>query len=354
MTWIPFDPDRPVPDEEEEAPDEADLWFLPGPQEDDGLPPGSAPRPVVPPLFDAAPWAAAQAVLSGELAEVTQLFGELDARLRAGPEGWRHRLALREATDLSWWVGDRLGATRIALWVGLRVGSTDDTERALARIGWVARRLSGGPAPRDDLARFLERRSHAWASNDPEAAIEDPLTDLAELLDSGRALHPVTQAARVFHAWQVLGRDGVAPLEAAVLAARHGASMSRRAGQGALFLPLAQTGTDALRGQGDPARKLTAWLRGTTRATLASLLHLERVATWRAEAGAATRDLSGRTAPALLDLLEAWPQISAPLAEVRLAVSRAAVQRNLVALEARGLIREVTGQGRYRLWAAVL
>ena len=32
------------------------------------------------------------------------------------------------------------------------------------------------------------------------------------------------------------------------------------------------------------------------------------------------------------------------------AVSRAAVQRNLAWMEARGLIREMTGQGRYRMW----
>jgi len=29
---------------------------------------------------------------------------------------------------------------------------------------------------------------------------------------------------------------------------------------------------------------------------------------------------------------------------------RAAVQRNLALMEARGLIREVTGQGRFRMW----
>jgi CO/xanthine dehydrogenase Mo-binding subunit len=32
--------------------------------------------------------------------------------------------------------------------------------------------------------------------------------------------------------------------------------------------------------------------------------------------------------------------------------SRAAVQRNLPWMEARGLIREMTGQGRYRMWRA--
>jgi Fe2+ or Zn2+ uptake regulation protein len=40
------------------------------------------------------------------------------------------------------------------------------------------------------------------------------------------------------------------------------------------------------------------------------------------------------------------------MAETLTAASRAAVQRNLAWMETRGLIREVTGQGRYRMWCA--
>ena len=42
--------------------------------------------------------------------------------------------------------------------------------------------------------------------------------------------------------------------------------------------------------------------------------------------------------------------VSAPMAEALTAASRAAVQRDLAWMEARGLLREVTGQGRYRMW----
>ena len=38
------------------------------------------------------------------------------------------------------------------------------------------------------------------------------------------------------------------------------------------------------------------------------------------------------------------------MAEAMTGSSRAAVQRNLNWMEERGLIREVTGQGRYRMW----
>lgn len=60
--------------------------------------------------------------------------------------------------------------------------------------------------------------------------------------------------------------------------------------------------------------------------------------------------LSGRTPPALRKALSEWPLVSAPMAEALIGASRAAVQRNLAWMEDRGLIREVTGQGRFRMW----
>ena len=42
------------------------------------------------------------------------------------------------------------------------------------------------------------------------------------------------------------------------------------------------------------------------------------------------------------------------MAEALTGASRAAVQRNLKWMEDRGLIREVTGQGRFRMWRACL
>jgi Fe2+ or Zn2+ uptake regulation protein len=46
--------------------------------------------------------------------------------------------------------------------------------------------------------------------------------------------------------------------------------------------------------------------------------------------------------------------VSAPMAEAMTGASRAAVQRNLAWMEASGLIREVTGNGRYCMWKADL
>ena len=91
---------------------------------------------------------------------------------------------------------------------------------------------------------------------------------------------------------------------------------------------------------------------GATQATLAALLHLERLRDWETRTRTATRNLSGRTPPALIAALAAWPMLSAPMGEAMTGASRAAVQRNLDTLTTRGLIREVTGAGRFRVWTA--
>lgn len=339
----PFDDDYPgdLPDDPQGIPEE-DLWFLPGPMEDDDDPLGQPlPRADRRALFEPDEWRAAEQALAGPLAGLSLAFGELDLRLRQGPPGLRLRLALQEVATLSWWAGTRFPVERLGLWLALRVGSTADSEAALARAGWATRRLTHGPTPSQDIGGFLDR---------PGESIED----LTVLLRSLTGLHPVTQAAVLFQAWRLIGPETARDLEAAVVAARHGAAMSRLPGQGAPFLPLATGGPGGLQGQGEPRRKLAAWIAGAEQSVLAALLHLERLTAWRQRAEDATGDLSGRVPALLLDVIEGWPLVAAPLAETETGASRAAVQRNLDRLTDRGLIEEITGQGRFRLWRARL
>jgi Fic family protein len=138
-------------------------------------------------------------------------------------------------------------------------------------------------------------------------------------------------------------------VEAAVLGSR------LAAGQGTLpFLPLALTGFSALTASGGPEARLAGWISGAHRAVLSALMTLDRLASWRARAEADTADLQGRTPALLIASMAAHPMLAAPQAEAETGASRAAVQRNLDVLQARGLIREVTGQGRFRVWAAAI
>lgn len=138
-------------------------------------------------------------------------------------------------------------------------------------------------------------------------------------------------------------------MEAAVTAARIAASE----GKGAVFAPLSMGGEGGLRAGGPPTDRLARWLDGMENASLTAMRRLDDIEAWSERAKAEMTPLSGKTPPALRAVLTEWPLVSAPMAEAKTGASRAAVQRNLAWMEARGLIHEVTGQGRFRMWRAV-
>ena len=334
--------------EDAEATSEDDLWFLPGPieEESDDLPPGPRAEPRETAVLD--DWRKAEAGHAARLARVASKLGALDDRLRRGPEGWRHRLALIEAADLSWLVGDRIGLDRLALWMSMRLSGVNDDTAALARVGWAVRRMTGGPGPEVDLSAFLDRRDPGNLSYEAE-----PFADRAggwlDLMAQAAELHPITRACMGFHLWSLagLGQQGDR-MEVVVTAARIAASE----GMGAVFAPLAMGGAGVLRTGGLPADRLARWLDGMESACLTAMPHLDEIEAWSARAEAAMATLSGKTPNALRAVLTEWLLVSAPMAASMTGASRTAIQRNMTWMEARGLVREVTGQGRYRMWRA--
>ena len=336
--------------EEAEELSEDELWFLPAPIEDvpDDLPPGPRAEPCETAVLD--DWRKAEAGQAARLARVAGRLGALDERLKRGPEGWRHRLALIEAADLSWFAGDRIGPDRLALWISLRLSGVQDDTAALARVGWAVRRLTGGPSPEVDLSAFLDRR-------DPESLDRyvEPFADRADgwldLMEQAADLHPITRSCLGFHVWSLagLGQHGD-QMEAAVTAARIAASE----GRGAVFAPMAMGGAGGLSAVGPPADRLARWLDGIATACLTATRHLDDIEAWSMRAETEMALLSGKTPPTLRSVLTEWPLVSAPMAEALTGNSRAAVQRNLAWMEAHGLIREVTGQGRFRMWRPII
>ena len=340
----PFEAGR----EDVEQASEDDLWFLPGPAEEetDYLPPGPRAEPKENEVYG--DWQRAEASCAARLARVAGRLGAVDDRLRRGPEGWRHRLALIEAAELSWFVGDRIGPDRLALWMSMRLSGVQEDTSALARIGWAVRRLTGGPGPEDDLAAFLDRRDPESISDD-----EEPFSDRAgawlDLMTRAAELHPITRACMGFHVWSLAGLGQHSDqLEAAVTAGRIAAGE----GRGVIFAPLAMGGAGGLRAGGSPRDRLVRWLTGMEEACLTAMRNLDDIEAWSTKAETRMSALSGKTPPALRRTLAEWPLVSAPMAEALTGASRAAVQRNLAWMEARGLIREVTGQGRFRMWRA--
>ncbi len=356
--------------------DDADLWFLPGPMEDepDYLPPGPAPEPKESDVVDA--WRAAEAGQAAQLARVAARLGILDERLRRGPAGWRQRLALIEAADFSWLTQERIGLDRLSLYMALRVSTVTDDAQALYRIGWTVRRLTGGPAPLarrsgvGDLETFLDRRARLGQGERlDEAKAPSLMVDMAEreafedraagwlaMMNQAENLHPVTRACMGFHLWHVAELSPIDdPLEAAVTASRVAITELAPSGSmpGAIFAPIAMGGGGGFRAIGDPPARLARWLNAMESATFAALRRLEEIEAWAAAAERAMAPLSGKTPPMLRNLFASWPLVSVQMAEKLTGTHRATVQRNIDWMEERGLIREVTGQGRYRMWRIV-
>lgn len=331
---------------------ENDLWFLPGPPDDESdlLPPGPRAGPSDTGMLDS--WARAEAGQAARLARVAGRLGALDDRLKRGPEGWRHRLALVEAADLSWLVGDRIGPDRLALWIAMRLAGVQEDTAALARVGWAVRRLTAGPGPEVDLSAFLDRRDPENTADEAEL-FSDRAGGWLDLMARAMDLHPISRACMGYHLWSLagLGQQGDR-MEAAVTAARIAAGEGPDAQGGAVFAPLAMGAAGGLWSGGSPAERLKCWLDGMESACMTAMRHLDDIEAWSARAEAEMSPLSGKTPPALRAVLTEWPLISAPMAETLTGASRAAIQRNLAWMEELGLVREVTGQGRYRMWRA--
>ncbi|MGY3439671.1 MULTISPECIES: hypothetical protein [unclassified Marinovum] len=329
----------------EADPEEEDLWFMPDQPDDE--PDYLSPLPRADPdeREITLAWEAAQSVHARRVAHIAARFGALDDRLKRAPEGWRHRLALLEASDLSWLSGDRVSVDRLGLWQTLRLSAADEDTSALQRAAWTFRRLSGGAGPDADLAAFLGRL---------DIAGDEPLSDKIEAwtvaMGLAAGLHPVVLGCFAFHIWPLtgIGRQGDI-LEGAVVAARLAASEGQG---GALFLPVLLGTGGAPRG-GPPAERLHAWLQASEQGILRAMRHLDDLERWEMRARAGAKHLSGRTPPRLIEILRDWPLVTAPMAEALTGASRAAVQRNLTWFEAQGLVQEVTGQGRFRVWRAV-
>ena len=186
--------DDPLADAEGlEEMSEDDLWFLPGQMEvePDYLPPG--PRAELRETAVLDDWRKAEASNAAHLARVAGRIGALDDRMHRGPEGWRHRLALMQAADLSWFVGDRIGADRLALWISMRLSGVQDDTAALARVGWAVRRLTGGPGPEVDLSAFLDRRDPENIADEAET-FADRAGGWLDLMAQTADLHPITHA----------------------------------------------------------------------------------------------------------------------------------------------------------------
>lgn len=296
------------------------------------------------PFADPGAWARAEGQLPRALADAAAAMARLAARLEY--LGGAARVLPLELAELSWQSGARVGADLICLHLAGagRATMEEDRARQMAALSWAARRLEAGRFDPGDLGSFLGEGEAA-----PDLA--EARADWAGRLTAADHLHPLTQAAFAFALWQGMGlSSSTRVIEPAVMASLLAAEGQ---GRGITYAPLALGANRYLTAGGPPDDRLALWFQAAERGAKRALMELERARTWADKARSATADLSGRGPAALIGLFEASPFVSASLAVRHGPNSRAATQSNLNLFEARGLIREITGQGRFRLWRAV-
>jgi hypothetical protein len=104
----------------------------------------------------------------------------------------------------------------------------------------------------------------------------------------------------------------------------------------------------------DPAERLAALAGDVADGAETALALVDALGAWRVRADAAVADLSGRTAPRLVEALTGAVALTTNDLVAACAASKAAVCRNLAILTQRGVVREISGQARYQVWAAAV
>ena len=281
--------------------------------------------------------------------------GAGQARDRRNPAAIIWRLALIEVSAMLWAQGcpiapDDLGRDQMA------AGTAIDLD-GLQLGRWALRRLEG-QGKLDDLRVFLglhavERSGFAGIDGprligaDFDAAAADFARSWAALSDT----HPITRAAFGRALWRLCDLSPEGDLvESAVWAAR------RMVGPASalVFVPLGSAGRRIWVAGGDPAENLSRWCEAVATGSTEARHLILRLVDWQDRARRALARVKGQNAERVIMALAAAPQALATDLATRAGCSRDTVERMLTRLQAAGLVRDVTGGLRYRLWTAIL
>ncbi|WP_120632637.1 helix-turn-helix domain-containing protein [Ruegeria sp. EL01] len=338
-----------------DPPDEAeDLWFLPDP--DDALDIHDIPLPKVQndPLVRPDEWIAAQGTHAALLARAALAAGQLDMVVAGmGPDagqGALERLALREVEALAWAAGTPISLEEIGR-DQLQARVTTDP-RALQQARWAVRRLIAD-GPTDDLRGFLGLhrvesqvvprglRGRITGKEFDEAATEF-WANLAALSDA----HVFTQAAFARYLWRLSELSAEEDhIEGAVWAAK-------RMAQGCLTLTFVPMGQGARHPHGGGSEDLGSHFTAMEAGANSARIELQRLTMWRDRARDQTAFIKGTNPARIISALVAKPMATTKMIEQAVGTSRDTAERLLARMLEMGLVREVTGASRFRIWAA--
>ncbi len=310
------------------------------------------------------------ALLAAATAALVRLDERLAASVPAVALGWRARALIHEAAASARLSGLVVDALDLLLFDGDALDRVPDSElaeavRLLALLRAAARRRPGRLfTPRRLVALTRARLTTARGIADGLDWLQERLTDpeqarrcleaalAPDALASWRVQSPLSAAASVLAGWhgsgaaQALG-DGPGRILAAAWPARTGLT------QGLMLMPsMGFLGHSATyRPQASPGSWTRAFLEAAERAAAWGLELHQRLATGHARLAAASQPRR-RTShlPALAALLTAQPSLTPTGAARALDISASAARTLLDDLLARGLVREVSRRGSFRVF----
>lgn len=326
-----------------------EYWFDPPEGDDPAFPP--LPRADRRMLLDPTAWRAAERDCAVDLAQAAMAIGRLDGLLAGLDENMRAgmiaRLALSEVEAMLWAAGTPIAQDVLIRDLADAPASVDLEALALAR--WAIGRLQGRGRV-DDLRDFLglHRAGQGRSDGDMLRPTGEDFDDEAKGLAAVEGCHAITRAAFGLRLWRLtdLSPDGH-QLERTCWAAR---IMAEGAGP-LVMVPMGQWGRRVWMTGGDAEGFLGAWCGTVSAGCDEGFRTVQRLVAWSARAKRATARIKGGNAILAIDTLMAHPVLSAMAMESTTGLSRDTAERLLARLHGMGLVREVTGGKRFRLWA---
>jgi hypothetical protein len=284
-------------------------------------------------------WSEAQSQYSRELSDLSFLQGQYEA-FSFKNSGVRNRIALRCLSQILWWAGIYIPVERIILWKELQLTPNADEQTAYDSAAWAQTRLLGFSKPADaSLSQVIRVIIDQDTGNDFE--LPSPLIELEHCTQ----LTSITQAASVLKLWR---QCHDASLRTDVLAATLAAIIGARTP--GFVMPIGLSGVLALRSSGAEDQYLGQWIQGLTQDYQTALAWIDRHDVWQRNAVKCCADQRGDTPLRVVQFAAEQGYVTVASVQSSLAIGRATAQRQLDWLQRRNVLREITGQDRYRIW----
>lgn len=308
-------------------------------------------------LIDHDGWRIAQSANAAALADAAMAVGRLDQLIAALPQdrqrGAITRLALSEVEAMLWGQATPLRREEIGRDLMEARASTDLDAMKQAR--WAIRRLEGQTSL-TNLRAFLALH-RAEGDHLPSALngrptgrdFDESAREFLAVTDRLTDLHPIARACPARIAWRLADLSAVEDLiEGAVWTGRAMAE----ACEALTFLPLGRHGRRVWLDGNAPAERMTRHLDAVMQGAIEARRHLSHLSLWAEQARAATSTIKGNNPARIIDALLTQPLMTTAMVEEHAGISRDTAERLLQRMQNDGLVREVTGTRRFRLWTA--